>query len=147
MSAQTGRSCKLYRNTGTWASPTWSEIDTIRDNTLNMGGTEVDASRRASAFKLFLKGLKEISVEGQIIHDMDDTNCEALYDAYHNDTNVEILVLDGAVTTAGSEGVRFEAKVMQYNRSEPLDDLNAADIVMKPAGDYTNAPTTYTATS
>ncbi len=31
-----GFQCKLYRNTGTYGAPTWTEVTRIRDNKLNI---------------------------------------------------------------------------------------------------------------
>jgi len=38
----------MYFNAGTYAAPTWTEISNIKDVTLNLEGSEVDVSTRAS---------------------------------------------------------------------------------------------------
>lgn len=147
MGVQEGYQCKLYRNTATWDTPTWSEVDIARDVGLNMQRAEGDMSVRASEFKEFLLGQIDAGVDVELVWDPSDTNFDALLSAFLNNTAVELLILDGAVTTAGSEGLRATWAVAQFPRAEPLDDGAKTAMTIKPRYNGTNKPTWYTATS
>ena len=45
-----GIDCKLYRNTGTYASPTWSEIPLTRDLTLKRSAGKADSTARDATY-------------------------------------------------------------------------------------------------
>lgn len=54
-----GLNCKVYRNTGTYAQPTWDEIPNVRNVTLNLERGEADITSRANAgWKVSLPTLK-----------------------------------------------------------------------------------------
>ena len=55
MPAKLGLDAKLYRNTGTFAAPTWDIIGNVKDLTLNLETGEADVSTRAN------KGAEETS--------------------------------------------------------------------------------------
>ena len=133
MSAKAGHACKLYYNTATWASPTWAEIDLARDLTLPLSRDYGDASSRASDFKVGVVGLLDTAVNGQTIWDPSDAGFAALLDACLNGTTVELAIMDGDITTAGSEGLHADFYVTKCDRGEPLGDLVAADFEAKPA--------------
>lgn len=101
-----GIKCKVYRNTGTYGSPTWTEITLIRDATMSCPWDLVDASSRAHRVKLFAKTLEDITVNVVLRADDADAAAIALYAAAHEDTALDLLVLDGPIATEGSSGLR-----------------------------------------
>ena len=131
--ADVGYLAKLYRNTGTYDAPTWEEIDLVRDVTVTLSADEVDLTTRASGgFKQAGAGLKELTFEFEARWKGDDTNLAALRDAYLNGTSVELLALDGPVTTPGSQGPRTTCVITKFDRSEPLADAITVSITAKP---------------
>lgn len=49
MAVKLGLDAKLYRNTGTFASPAWNEIQNVKDVTLNLEAGKADVTTRGSA--------------------------------------------------------------------------------------------------
>lgn len=124
---------KLYRNTASYATPTWAEIENVQDLTINDETTAADASSRKSAFKRYLAGQIDISIEFSSVHDTDDADYEALLDAKRGRTNLDIAAMDGAIATSGNRGVRGEMMVETGNRNQPLDDTDTTDFTLRPA--------------
>ena len=48
MGVKLGLDARLYMNSGTYASPTWSGLNTVRDLTLNLETGEADVSTRSN---------------------------------------------------------------------------------------------------
>jgi len=132
MGAQTGHACKLYRNSATWAAPTWAELDLTRDLTLPMSRAEADVSARDSDFKLYIASLIDAGVEFQMVYDTENTDFAAVLDAFLNNTTIELAVMDGDISAAGAEGLHADFVVLKCDRSEPLEGGVVADISVKP---------------
>ena len=49
MTIKLGMEAKLYRNTGTYATPTWVEMLNVKDLTLNLEASEADVTTRGNA--------------------------------------------------------------------------------------------------
>ena len=49
MGIKLGMEAKLYRNTGTYAAPTWVELTNVKDLTLNLEAGEADVTTRGNA--------------------------------------------------------------------------------------------------
>ena len=144
MGKKVGLSCKLYYNTGSYASPVWAEIDLARDVTLNLEASEADASSRASTWREFLQALKDASIEFDMLYDAADTAWTAIMDAFLNGTAIEILALDGDSATTGTEGLRATCQVFNCSRNEPLEETVTNSVVIKPTPNADAAPAWYT---
>lgn len=145
---------KLYRNTGTNASPTWNEIPNVKDLTLSMEKDETDVTTRASGgWKEFVDGLVDGSVEFSMLYDTTDADFTAIQDAFYNKTPVEFAVMDGIITGAGStgnQGLRAFMMIKSFTRNENLGEALMVDVSLRPcknAGGVSGAhvaPTWYT---
>jgi len=138
MALKIGQAFYLYRNTGSYGTPTWTLVNTVKDVSCTHKLDEVDASCRASNWKLTEPGMIEFSLETTILQDTENTQYQALLDAFNAQTNVEFLALDGPVATVGSEGPRAICKIFDFSRGEPLNDLSTNNVVAKPVYDATN---------
>jgi len=128
-----GAECKLYRNTGTYEDPAWVPIMGIKDVSLPLGKTEVDATtRKAGKWKAVLGALREASVEFDIVWDTADEGFLALLGGYVSDGPVELAVMAGDLETEGSQGLRATMTVLTFDRTEPLDNIVMAHVVVKP---------------
>ncbi len=145
MAIRLGLNAKLYRNTGTYASPTWNEIGNVKDVTLNLESAEADVTVRANnGWRATVPTLKDASVEFEMVWDSEDEDFEAIRDAYLDNTTLEILALDGPETGAGSsgnQGLRAECNVTSFSRSEPLEEALSVSVTLKPA--YSVNPPTW----
>lgn len=144
---QAGFFDKLYRNTGTYGSPTWNEVPNVKDLTSGMQATEIDVTTRGSAgFKAYIAGLIDAGVDFNMIWDTSDADFTAIQTAFLARTGIEFLVLDGDVETPGSQGLRAIMGIFDFTREEPLDGAVEAKVKLKPryVSDTAQAPSWYT---
>ena len=133
MGMRIGIEGKLYRNTGSYETPTWVEIDNVADLNLTLEKTEADATIRAGKGWRMTKGaIKEAGVEFQMIWDPTDTNVQALLAGWMAGTAIEFAVMDGDIATAGSEGLRATMEVLKFSRGEGKEDGMMIDVAIKP---------------
>ena len=88
MALKSGLQLYTYKLTGTIATPTGYDLfNYVRDESVDMDRTEVDASSRASVtFRQFVPGLSNGNVETQIMHLPGDTIFDAIQNAFFNNT-------------------------------------------------------------
>ena len=145
MAIRLGLNAKLYRNTGSYASPTWNEIGNVKDVTLNLESADADVTVRANnGWRATVPTLKDASVEFEMVWDTADEDFQAIRDAYLNNTTLEVLALDGPVSGAGStgnQGLRAVCNVTGFSRSEPLEEALSVSVTVKPA--YSANPPTW----
>ncbi len=150
MSFKLGLDAKLYRNTATYASPTWSELTNVRDLTLSLEKGEADVTTRANGGWRALAGtLKEGSIEFEMVWDPADAGFTAIKDAWFNDESIEFAVMDGALPPPSggtSQGLRATMQVLSFSRSEPLEEAMTVSVTIKPTY-AANAPEWMTATT
>lgn len=126
--------CKVYRNTGTYGSPTWNEVDGVMDVSLNLSSDTGDASTRATGgWRQHAATLRDASVEFEMPYDTADTDLTALRDAFMTSGSVvEMAFTDGPIATTGTQGLRGSFLVESFNISEPLSDIAKVSISLKP---------------
>lgn len=154
MGIRLGLNCNVYRNTGSYASPTWNEVQAIKDLALNLEKAEADVSTRSNGgWRATLATLKDASIDFQMIADRSVTTEKADLDAFRTAffTNavIELIVLDGPEPapsgSVASEGLRASFSVMSFTRNENLEEGVTYDISIKP-GPSENAPEWFTGT-
>lgn len=128
-----GKDAKLYRNTGTNASPTWNEVPNCRDLAVADSMTDVDVSARdGGGFAMSDAGLQTLELTFQMIGDYGDADFVALQQAYYARTPLLLAVASGAIATAGTQYVKFAGKILNFQRGESLDDVTMYDVTIKP---------------
>jgi len=128
-----GMEAKLYRNEGTYASPTWTELQNVKDLTLNLEAGEADVTTRGNAgWRATIAALKDGSIEYDMLWDTADANFSAIKDAFFNGTNIEFAVMDGDIATTGSQGLRAEMSITGFSRSEALEEAMMVSVNAKP---------------
>ena len=136
MSTKLGLDARLYRNTGSYASPVWESLLDIKDLTLSLEKGEADVSTRGSGgFRLTKGTLKDASIEFQLQHNSETTPTaqrKALRDAFLGNAGVELAVMDGDITTVGTEGLRATFDVLNFSRNENLEESIVYDVTIKP---------------
>lgn len=131
-----GLDCKLYRNTGTYASPVWNEISNVADVTVQLSKGEAETSTRASAWKTRKGTLKDASIDFQLKYVPGDTDFAALLASYTGNTSVELLALDGPIGTTGSQGLRAVCEVFNFQQGQPLEGAVTFDVSAKPTPSF-----------
>lgn len=139
MSAKLGIDSKLYRNTGNYNTPTWTEIDAVRDFTLNVGYDTVEAPSRASRVKSMAKTIVDISGSGTCKVSDTDEGYIALWDTLISGTaQLDILILNGLTNTNGARGFRYDALVTQGNEDQAITNALYMDFQVVPSAFNTN---------
>ena len=139
-----GMNAKLYYNTGTYGSPTWTEISNVRDVTLSLERGDSDITTRGGGgWRQSVATIADGSVDFQMVWDNTDTAFTAIKTAFIDATTVEFLVLDGSSSTTGNQGLRATMAITSFSRNEGLEDALTVDVSAKTA--YAdNAPAWYT---
>jgi len=133
MSAKLGMEAKLYRNTGSYESPVWAEVENVKDLALNLEAGEADVTTRANdGWRATIATLKDASVEFGMVWDTEDADFSAIQDAYFDGTSIEFAVMDGRIETEGSEGLRATMAVTAFSRDEPLEEAITVTVTIKP---------------
>ena len=144
MSHVLGMNAKLYRNTATYGTPTWDLVGNVRDLTLALTKDVVDVTTRGNnGWKAEVGTLKDGSVDFSMVWDTEDTDFTAMQTAFLAGTLIDFAVMDGDITTPGSQGLRAEFDIMTFSRNENLTEALMVDVSMKP-GYSANAPIWHT---
>lgn len=138
-----GLDAKLYRNTGTYAAPTWAEMSNVVDVKVGMERGSADASTRGTGgWRRKIPTLKEATLEFHMLWKTGDTHLDAIRAAYHAGTTVELLVLSGDVAESDNEGLRATWAVTSFAKSEALEEAQAFDVKLE-VGVSDHSPETY----
>ena len=133
MGVKLGMDAKLYRNTGTYATPTWNEVKNVKDVTLNLEAGEADVTTRGNAgWRANIATLKDASLEFEMVWDTADDDFTAIRTAFLSNGAVEFAVMDGDITTTGSQGLRATMSFTNFSRSEPLEEAIKVSVTAKP---------------
>jgi len=130
MAPKTGHKMKLYRNTGSVATPVWTEVAQVGDvNIPDLSISLAELKRRASDFTKSLAGLfNSIAIEFNLIHGLDATNFDAIRQAFFAQTVEEWAVMNGDITTSGNEGLKATCLVEQFPWNQPLEEVSGHDV-------------------
>ena len=146
MGVKLGMDAKLYRNTGSYASPVWNEVKNVKDVTLNLEAGEADVTTRGNGgWRANIATLKGATLEFEMMWDTADDDFTAIREAFLNNTPIEFAVLDGASNQSGSQGLRASMAIINFTRSEPLEEAIKVSVTAKPTYSST-APTWMTVT-
>jgi len=124
----------VYRNTGTYGSPTWTAQPLVKDVTPSTGWDMSDASVRGTRAKLYLK--TQIDLGFQIMMRADDADADyaAWVDAAVSPaTKLDLLILDGPITAEGARGTRGEFVVSIPSQAQAIGDVVYTTFEVKPA--------------
>jgi hypothetical protein len=129
-----GLDCKLYRNTGTYGVPVWSELKNVKDVKTDRKKATADASTRGTGKTRAKVGtLREFSVSFESVVDNADADYIFLEQCYDNDTVVDMLVLNGPYTTPGVRGMRANLNVTDLSDSQPLENVETVSVTLEVA--------------
>lgn len=124
MAAKHGIDCTLARNTGTWGSPTWTELTCVVEVDPPPGWDTTEIKTRASRVKFGAKTMFGLEFTFRVLCDDSDTGYTALMTAFQSLTaDVDLLLIDGPVTTVGSFGFRGHFQIAEGGQPQPPDDV------------------------
>lgn len=127
---KTGHRMKLYRNTGTVATPVWSLVAEVGDVSIpDLTRGLAELKRRANDFTKNLATLiQSIAIEFRLHHGLDATTFDAIRQNFFSGTAEEWLVANDAVATQGTEGLRCPVLVENFPWDQPLEDVSGHDV-------------------
>jgi len=141
-----GLNAKLYRNVGSYGSPSWTLVNNVKDLRLTLEKSEADVTTRGgNGWEQTVAALKSATIEFGMVWDTTDANFTAFKTSFLNDAVIDLLVLDGLVGTVGSQGLRADCMVPRFTRQENLREALSVDVSAKPTYSA-NAPIWYTVT-
>ena len=144
-SERIGLEMYLYRNTATYGSPTWVLVEAIRDLTTTLQKATADFSTRGTGKWRAKRGaLRDFDVEFEMVADYADVDFVALQDAFLNDTQLDLMLLNGTSATSGAKGWRIQAEVLKFSGKEPLEGAVMVDVGMSVCYDPDHPPTQVT---
>ncbi len=117
-----------YKTGGVGGGGSWTELSNVKDVTLSLETGEADITTRAnSGWRATVGTLKEASVEFEMVWDTADAGFTAIKDAFFNNTEIGLQVLDG---TAGS-GLEADFSITNFSRSEQLEEALTVSVTAK----------------
>lgn len=129
-----GRQAKLYKNDGTYASPSWTEITSVIDATINQSDQLVDCTDRGSdEYKEQTPNYREVNVDVTFNLCETDSNLEAILNAADNRTVIEFAVATGDIAASGTRYLRMHAYVTNVTYNQPLEDRQTVSVQLVPA--------------
>ncbi len=135
-----GLECKSYRNTGTYSSPTATEVTSIIDVSVDLELNVAILKSRASLWEKALAGLMKGPITVKLLRNNADTDQIAFLAAFLAKTMVGFIFADGVFATSGTVYQKGEYLITSYKPSEPLEDGATIDMVLIPYGKSTNDP-------
>ncbi len=121
-----GLNAKMYRYDGT---STWYEIENVKDVTLNLEGATADVTTRGgNGWRQSVKTLKDGNVSWQMVYDTADADFTAIKDAFLNNTDIKLEILDGDRTTTGTQGLQADFSITGFNINESLEEAMTVDV-------------------
>lgn len=128
-----GIAARVYRNTGTYGSPTWAAVNCVRDAQPSSPWDMGDASSRATRAKLY--GKTQIDLQVQLVCRADDADVGygILVDLAVSPTGVlDMLILDGPLTAEGARGYRAHWLASLSGQPQGAGDLVFTTFDLKP---------------
>jgi hypothetical protein len=94
---------------------------------------EADVTTRGNAgWRATVATLKDGSIEFEMVWDTADDDFAAIRDAFLNRGAIEFAVMDGDITTSGSQGLRATCMVTSFSRNEALEEAITVSVTVKP---------------
>lgn len=134
---------KLYRNSGTFGTPTFAELDAISDVDVTIEGNPIEVKLRRNGFVSNLFGLKKLAVSFPLATEPDNVQWLAIQTSFNSKTVGEyFLFYKGDSATAGSKAIRFPAYVTKFGFPQKLEDLDVNDVELAPSANVFSTNTT-----
>ena len=134
---------RVYRNTATYGSPTWTAQQSVKDCTPSIPWDMQEAGSRETRAKLYAKTRADLGV--QLVMRADDaaTDFNAFADAAVSPTAVlDLLILDGLISVEGVRGFRAEWNVSLSGQPQEIDGVIYDTFDLKPAWSSNGYPRT-----
>jgi hypothetical protein len=127
-----GKNSKLYRNTGTWATPALATLNNCKGVKIPMSYGEDDVSARiTNGVEAIVTTLLKYGLQFEMFGD-DGPDWVAIRTAFFAQTPVEMFIFNGLATDITCKGVRITMTVVKFEESQENDKANHYDVELKP---------------
>ena len=128
-----GMNAGLYQGTAGETDPSlMSEVDNVRDVTLNLEAGEADITTRGnSGWRATAPTLRECTVEFQMVWRPGDAVFDAIKNAFLTAGTVALAVLDQKREVSGAQGPLGDFSITNFSRNEALEEAIVADVTAK----------------
>lgn len=134
---------RRYRNTGTYAGPTWVHQALDKDVTSSLPWDYVEAGSRETRAKLYMKARADLQVSVVARADDLDAGMVSIYAAAMSPTVVQdCLVLNGLISVEGVQGFRAEFLVSLTGEPQEADGSIYDTFELKPTWTLNGYPKT-----
>lgn len=117
-----------YCAAGSGGSPSWSELENVKDVTLNVEKAEADVTTRGNnGWRAVVGTLKEGTVEFQMVWDTGNAGFTAIKDSFLENTVIGLQVLD----EEDGEGLQGDFMITNFSRTEPLEEAIMVSVTAK----------------
>lgn len=128
-----GRNTRLYRNSGTAESPTWSRLSRRQTGTFNQSAVEDDATGEDSGSEeetqvVMISRSLDVDIFEAVETDADFAALESAFDAMDV---VEIAIANGDITTNGTKYRKLSTQITQFNEDHNVKNIKKASLTFK----------------
>jgi len=129
-----GKDATLARNTGSaFGTPTWTAVPHVQDLTRTDARAESNVTGKNEDIATFDTSYRVVKVSFKLVYVKGETALAAFVTAFEANTPLDMLVLNGKLTTVGAYGTHADWKIVKMDESQPLDGNVTYDIEMVPA--------------
>lgn len=127
-----GKDCKVYYGAADAALNTLTELNGVKEASLECETGEADVSTRSGGgWKATAATLRDLSAEIELVYKPGDVGYKALRDAWLNGTKVCLALLTGTKDTTGAEGPHGNFSITKFSRGEPLEEGVSVKVTVK----------------
>ena len=127
-----GMNAKIYQGPTGTALASLTEMDNVKDVTLNLEAGEADVTTRANqGWRATAPTLRECTAEFEMLWKPGDTGFDAIKTAFLTSATIALAVLTGEKATSGTEGPRGDFSITNFSRSEPLEEGVTVSVTAK----------------
>lgn len=131
---QAGIDGEVYRNAGSYGTPTWTAIGLVKNVSPSMKWNRGESSIRAT--KAILQTKTQIAISGsiEVRADPADAGYQALFDAAMADSTsaLDLMILDGPITQEGCKGVRGHMN-LDFEQNQSISEVIYTTFAYDPA--------------
>jgi hypothetical protein len=127
-----GMNAKIYQGASGAALNTLTEMDNVKDVSLNLEAGEADITTRANqGWRATAPTLRECTAEFEMLWKPGDAGFEAIKTAFLTAATLRLAVLTGARDAPGTEGPLGDFSITNFSRNEPLEEAVMVSVTAK----------------
>lgn len=135
--AKVGINGAVYRNEGTEGSPTWTEINRVRNVQPSFPWDLVLVDSRETRAKQYVPTQVDIGAQLEVRASNENAGYLALFDAHVLHEEIDLLILDGKLTDEGARGIRASWYVSLTGQTQGVGDAVYSTFDLKPGVAFT----------